>query len=99
MTPEEVEARFQRIEGLLMQTAELALKNQQQLDRLTAAQLATQGQVDELTRDFRDSIEDMMQFTTQTLSLAAENSNYIRGLQLENRRILRELRDRGGDDD
>lgn len=103
MTPEE---RFERIESILLQnTSQIAtlleaqLKTEQRMNELQATQLKTQEQLDELTRDTRASIEDLVQIGTDTFELVAENSVYIRGLQIENRRILRELRDRRRDDE
>jgi hypothetical protein len=111
MTPE-AEERFQRIEALLMQTTELALRGQQRQDQaqqrhedwakdFDARLNATQHQIDanaqaiaDFRRDYEASIEDLMQLSVQTLNMASENITYIRGLQVENRRILRELRDR-----
>lgn len=79
------------------------LKTQEQWDErmkeLQAAQLRTQEQLDAFAHDTRASIEDLAQFGMETFELVAENSTYIRGLQIENRRILRELRDRRRDDE
>lgn len=57
--------------------------------------------VDEFKRDTRASIEELVQMGLGTYQLVADNSNAIRtmqsevrGLQVENRRILQELRDR-----
>jgi hypothetical protein len=105
MTPEEVEARFQRIEALLMQTAEQTFASQQQqeqrakelddaLARIAAQQERTQEQLNDFRKDYEVSIEDLMQLSVTTLNMASENATFIRGLQVENRRILRELRDR-----
>jgi predicted transcriptional regulator len=100
MAPD-VEERFQRIEALLMETAELSLKTERKLDRISDHQQQTQTHLDELSQDFKASIEDLVQLGMDTMNLVAENSNQIRtmqteirGLQVENRRILRELRDR-----
>jgi hypothetical protein len=102
MTPEE---RFERIESILLQnTSQIAtllkaqLKNEHLMSEIQATQQKTQEQLDEFARDTRASIEDMVQFGMDTFELVAENSTYIRGLQIENRRILRELRDCRRDD-
>jgi hypothetical protein len=93
MTPD-VEERFQRIEALLMETATLSLKTQQQQE-ITQRQVNANAQaIADFRRDYEASIEDLMQLSVQTLNMASENITYIRGLQVENRRILRELRDR-----
>jgi hypothetical protein len=94
MTPEQIEARFQRIEGLLMEATELALKNQRQQEALNEQQERTQTQLAELTHDFRSGVEDLVEFGMQTLNAVEVMQSEVRGLQVENRRILRELRDR-----
>lgn len=102
VTPEE---RFERIESILLQnTSQMAtlleaqLKNEQLMSELQAVRQKTHKQLDEFVRDTRASIEDLLQFGMDTFELVAENSTYIRGLQIENRRILRELRDRWRND-
>ncbi len=45
-------------------------------------------------RDTRASIEDLVQMGVETYELVMQNSTDIRGMQVEGRRILRELRDR-----
>ncbi len=45
-------------------------------------------------RDTRASIEDLVQMGVETYQFVMQNSVDIRGMQLESRRILRELRDR-----
>ncbi len=70
----------------------------ERMKELQAAQQRTQEQLDEFARDTRASIEDLVQLGTDIFELVAENSTYIRGLQIENRRILKELRDRRRDD-
>jgi hypothetical protein len=68
---------------------------------LRQAQQRTQEQLDAFIRDTRASIDDLVQMGLDTYQLVADNSNAIRtmqsevrGLQVENRRILQELRDR-----
>lgn len=103
MTPEE---RFAQIESILLQnTSQIAtlleaqIKVEQRMSELQAAQIKTQQQLDELARDTRASIEDLVETVTASVIQAAENSTFIKGLQVENRRILRELRDRRRDND
>ncbi|UIE40273.1 hypothetical protein [Leptodesmis sichuanensis] len=105
MTPEE---RFAQIESILLQnTSQIAtllegqIKLQQGMEELRQAQIKTdaqiartQEQLDDLARDTRASIEDLVEMATTAIVQSAENSTFIKGLQLENRRILRELRDR-----
>lgn len=57
--------------------------------------------VEEFKRDTRASIEELIQMGLETYQLVVDNSNVIRamqsevrGLQVDNRRILQELRDR-----
>lgn len=69
-------------------------RTQQQLEQLTLKVDANATAIADLTRDTRASIEDLVNLGTETYEIAAQNANFIRGLQVENRRILRELRDR-----
>lgn len=99
--------RLALIESLLLQTAQSQRMTQQQLDRtqqqldqLTIKVDANATAIASLTRDYQASIEDLVESGIQTNQLVAENSNAIRamqtevrGLQVENRRILQELRD------
>jgi len=71
------------------------------MNELRLTQQRTQQQLEDLARDTHTSIEDLVQMGLDTYQLVADNSNAIRamqtdvrGLQVENRRILRELRDR-----
>lgn len=71
------------------------------MNELRLTQQRTQQQLEDLARDTHASIEDLVQMGLDTYQLVADNSNAIRamqtdarGLQVENRRILRELRDR-----
>jgi uncharacterized phage infection (PIP) family protein YhgE len=105
MTPEE---RFAQIESILLQnTSQIAtllegqIKLQQGMEELRQAQIKTdaqiartQEQLDDLARDTCASIEDLVEMATTAIVQSAENSTFIKGLQLDNRRILRELRDR-----
>jgi len=45
-------------------------------------------------RDFEASMEDLMELATESAIRHEEHATFIRGLQRENRQILRELRDR-----
>jgi len=65
--------------------------------KLQEAQVKTQQQMDELAHDTRASIEDLVEMVTATVIQGAENASFIKGLQMENRRILRELRDSRSD--
>ena len=49
-------------------------------------------------RDTRASIEDLVQMGVEVYELVMQNSTDIRGMQVESRRILRELRDRRRDE-
>jgi len=89
--------RLDRIESILLQnTSQIATLLEGQI-KLQEAQSQTQQQLDELARDTRSSIEDLIEMVTPLIIQGAENSTFIRGLQVENRRILRELRDRRRD--
>jgi len=89
--------RLDRIESILLQnTSQIATLLEGQI-KLQEAQSKTQQQLDELARDTRSSIEDLIEMVTPLIIQGAENSTFIRGLQVENRRILRELRDRRRD--
>jgi hypothetical protein len=89
--------RLDRIESILLQnTSQIATLLEGQI-KLQEAQSKTQEQLDELARDTRASIEDLIEMVTPLIIQGAENSSFIRGLQVENRRILRELRDRRRD--
>jgi hypothetical protein len=89
--------RLDRIESILLQnTSQIATLLEGQI-KLQEAQSKTQQQLDELARDTRASIEDLIEMVTPLIIQGAENSTFIRGLQVENRRILRELRDRRRD--
>jgi len=48
-------------------------------------------------RDTRTSIEDLVQMGVETYQLVMQNSTDIRGMQVESRRISRELRDSRSD--
>jgi len=48
-------------------------------------------------RDTRTSIEDLVKMGVETYQLVMQNSTDIRGMQVESRRILRELRDSRSD--
>jgi len=96
--------RLDRIESILLQnTSQIAtllegqIKLQEAQIKLQETQSRTQQQLDELARDTRSSIEDLIEMVTPLIIQGAENSTFIRGLQVENRRILRELRDRRRD--
>ncbi|MCY7393495.1 MAG: hypothetical protein LH647_18970 [Leptolyngbyaceae cyanobacterium CAN_BIN12] len=89
--------RLDRIESILLQnTSQIATLLEGQI-KLQEAQSKTQQQLDELARDTRSSIEDLIEMVTPLIIQGAENSTFIRGLQVENRRILRELRDSHSD--
>lgn len=98
MTPEE---RFAQIESILLQnTSQIATLLEGQI-KLQETQTRTQQQLEEFIRDTRASIEDLVQMGLDTYQLVTDNSNAVRtmqsevrGLQVENRRILQELRDR-----
>lgn len=93
--------RLDRIEAILLQ-------NTRHIATLLEGQIKLQGQLNEFTKsvdefqhDTRASIEDLVQMGLNTYQLVTENSNAIRtmqtevkGLQVENRQILQELRDR-----
>ncbi len=90
-----------QIQAILLQnTSQIAtllegqIKLQEAQLRLQEAQIKTQQQLDEFARDTRASIEDLVEMSMTTIAQTAENSTFIKGLQVENRRILRELRDR-----
>lgn len=90
--------RLALIESLLLQTAQSQRITQQQLDQLTLkmdqlsdAVEANTGAIASLTADHRASIEDLVGTATNATLQAAENSTFIKGLQVENRRILERL--------
>lgn len=93
--------RLDLIESLLLQTAQSQRVSQQQLDQLTLkldqltdAVEANTAAIADLTRDYRANVDDMIETIAPLVMQTAENSVFIRGLQIENQRILRELRDR-----
>jgi response regulator of citrate/malate metabolism len=99
--------RLDQIEAILLENTrqmaslfEAQTRTQQQIDGLREAQARNQEQIEANTaaiadtnRELRASIEDLVNVGTTTFELASENAIFIRGLQVENRRILRELRD------
>ena len=99
--------RIALIESLLLQTAQSQRMTQQQLEKMQQQLESTQQHLDELTlkvdantvaiadltRDFRESFEDVAQWFADMINRADQDRTFIRGLQVENRRILRELRE------
>lgn len=99
---------FDEITDLLAQTALQHQESSDRLTRTekivesnaraieaNASAIAELREAQEIDRaDFRASIEDLVEMVTATIIQGAENATFIKGLQVENRRILRELRDR-----
>ena len=99
---------FDEIRDLLAQTALQQQESSDRLARTekivesnaraieaNANAIAELRQTQEIDRaDFRASIEDLVQMVTESAIRHEEHATFIRGLQRENRQILRELRDR-----
>ena len=99
---------FEEIRDLLAQTALQHQESSDRLARTekivesnaraieaNANAIAELRQTQEIDRaDFRASIEDLVQMVTESAIRHEEHATFIRGLQRENRQILRELRDR-----
>ena len=99
---------FDEIRDLLAQTALQHQESSDRLARTekivesnaraieaNANAIAELRQTQEIDRaDFRASIEDLVQMVTESAIRHEEHATFIRGLQRENRQILRELRDR-----
>lgn len=76
-------------------------QTQQHLDRVDRLVEANAQAIADNTRQItannqnvRRSFEDVAQWITDLINQAEEHRSFIRGLQMENRRILDELRDR-----
>ena len=99
---------FEEIRDILAQTALQHQESSDRLARTekivesnaraieaNANAIAELRQTQEIDRaDFRASIEDLVQMVTESAIRHEEHATFIRGLQRENRQILRELRDR-----
>jgi len=104
MTPDE---RFAQIESILLQNTsqsatllegQIKLQEIQQQQhaahlKVQEAQLKTQEQLTEFNRDTCASIDDLVDMVMASVIQGSENASFIKGLQVENRRMLRELRD------
>ena len=86
--------RLARTGKIVESNASAIEANANAIAELRESQATTQQQIDEFARDTRASIEDLVEMVTATIIQWAENASFIKGLQVENRRILRELRDR-----
>jgi hypothetical protein len=78
----------------LAETRKIVDSNARAIEANASAIADLRELIAEERRDTRASIEDLVQMGVETYELVMQNSTDIRGMQVEGRRILRELRDR-----